>query len=498
MTGFADIEFGFADAQTEGAEVPDLLLRGFLDETGLTDAALSGRPFLFLGYKGSGKTAIAERARLLAEDDPTLFVTVASLADLSSVEFHAAAGAGGDLETRYPTVWAWALLLFLVQSLEADPGAGAVAPREYTAVVDGLRALDVLPVPELRRLVSKSAKRGFKAAIPKFLEVTGERVLEPQELQLEQIVAIIRRAVVHFPGSSRHVLFVDGLDDVLARDHRRYQVLAALMSEVARLNAELRAARRPFKFVVVCRQDLFDRLPGANKNKLRQDGSELLDWFDVPREPDRTRLVRLVNLRAARSLRREVNVFGEFFPRRIGERPILRHLLDHTRHQPRDVLQLMKSMQRIARTGDEARLQPADVLSGIRHYSNHYFLPELRDELSGYLPGDEIDAAVRLLTSLGRARFTLDELDAHARRIGLDGLDLDALGHTLFECSGLGMLEPGPGRPRYTFKYRNRTAVLLPDRRLLIHPGAHKALNIERGRAPGRKAPGRGGIAERT
>ena len=119
-----------------------------------------------------------------------------------------------------------------------------MAPREYTAVVDGLRALDVLPVPELRRLVSKSAKRGFKAAIPKFLEVTGERVREPAELQLEQIVAIIRRAVVHFPGSSRHVLFVDGLDDVLARDHRRYQVLAALMSEVARLNAELRAARR--------------------------------------------------------------------------------------------------------------------------------------------------------------------------------------------------------------------------------------------------------------
>ena len=61
------------------------------------------------------------------------------------------------------------------------------------------------------------------------------------------------------------------------------------------------------------------------------------------------------------------------------------------------------------------------------------------------------------------------------------------------------MLEPGPGRPRYTFKYRNRTAVLLPDRRLLVHPGAHKALNIERGRAPGRvKAPGRGGIAERA
>jgi hypothetical protein len=497
MSGFGDIEFGFADAQTEGAQAPDLLLRGFLDDTGLTDAALFGTPFLFLGYKGSGKTAIAERARLLAADDPTLFVTVTSLEDLSYGEFHAAAGTGGDLETRYPTVWAWTLLLFLVQSLESDPGGGAVAPREYAAVVEGLHRLDLLPVPELRRLVSKSAKRGFKAAIPKFLEVTGERVREPQELQLEQMVAIIRRAVAHFPGSSRHVLFVDGLDDILAHDHRRYHVLAALMTEVARLNAELRAAGRPFKLVVVCRQDLFDRLPGANKNKLRQDSAEMLDWFDDPREPDRTRLVRLVNLRAGRSLGRDVNVFGEFFPRRIGERPIRRHLLDHTRHQPRDVLQLMKSIQRIARRGEQPRLEPADVLSGIRDYSNRYFLPELRDELSGYLGVDEIDAAVRLLTSLGRARFTLAELDAHARRVGLDGLDLDALAHTLFECSGVGMLEPGPGRPRYTFKYRNRTAVLLPDRRLIVHPGAHKAFNIERRRAPGRGAPGRDGVADR-
>ena len=53
----------------------------------------AGRPFVFLGYKGSGKTAIAERARLLAEDEPNLFVTTTSLEDLSYGEFSAVAGA---------------------------------------------------------------------------------------------------------------------------------------------------------------------------------------------------------------------------------------------------------------------------------------------------------------------------------------------------------------------------------------------------------------------
>jgi len=121
--GLRDIEFGFADAHKEGAEAPGLLFDGFLDDTNLVEQALSGSSFLFLGYKGSGKTAIAERARLLSERDPELFVSAAALDDFSYGDFKSLAGAAGDVESRYPTVWAWVLLLFLVQSLEHDERA---------------------------------------------------------------------------------------------------------------------------------------------------------------------------------------------------------------------------------------------------------------------------------------------------------------------------------------------------------------------------------------
>jgi hypothetical protein len=70
--------------------------------------------------------------------------------------------------------------------------------------------------------------------------------------------------------------------------------------------------------------------------------------------------------------------------------------------------------------------------------------------------------------------------------VGLAGLEIDALAHTLFECSGIGMVERGRGRPLYTFKYRNRNAMFVPGRRLVVHPGAHKALNIERRRVSAR------------
>jgi hypothetical protein len=44
--------------------------------------------------------------------------------------------------------------------------------------------------------------------------------------------------------------------------------------------------------------------------------------------------------------------------------------------------------------------------------------------------------------------------------------------------------DSGSGRPIVTFKYRNRTAILIPGKRMLVHPGAWKALNLHSRRRP--------------
>jgi len=56
----------------------------------------------------------------------------------------------------------------------SDPNTLASRVNVY---LEGLRALGLMPVPELNQLVSTSSKRGFKAGIPKFLELTAERGL---------------------------------------------------------------------------------------------------------------------------------------------------------------------------------------------------------------------------------------------------------------------------------------------------------------------------------
>jgi len=476
MNEFRKIEFGFADAQTEGAEAPGLLRDGFLDEDGLVEMALSGRHFIFLGYKGSGKTAIAERAKLLARTDPMLFTKVATLDEFPYGDFKSAAGSG-EPQTRYPTVWTWLLLVALFESLEQDELGKETAPAAYRLAAEGLKKLGLIPTPELNSLVVTSSKRSFKLSLPKVFDFTQQKVASAQDLQLGQAVHALRNAAESFPTQGRHVLFLDGLDEILGQRDLQFQALAALMSASTRLNNRFREVGAPLKIVVLCRTDIFDRLPGANINKIRQDHAEMLHWYEDPGHPGRTRLVRLVNLRASRSLERSVNVFSEFLPADINGRPIRKEILDQTRHTPRDLVQLFRYLQSFSHRGE--RLTPKEVRSAFRGYSLDYFLPEIRNEMHGHIAPADVPKAEQLLTELGRQQFRIKDLEKVQQEVSeLSTLDLKAMVKVLFDCSVIGNIEWLNGVPLRTVKYRNPHAQLRRNEKMWLHPAACRALNI--------------------
>jgi len=84
---YSDIDFGFASAEKESAERPDLLTTGFLDVDGIREKILSGSHFLCLGYKGSGKSALSEHLRLTADSQSDFFVRRVFLDDFPFVDF---------------------------------------------------------------------------------------------------------------------------------------------------------------------------------------------------------------------------------------------------------------------------------------------------------------------------------------------------------------------------------------------------------------------------
>ena len=153
---------------------------------------------------------------------------------------------------------------------------------------------------------------------------------------------------------SHHLLVIDGLDDVLLDADFQLEALSALVLEASRLNQFFRERGAPFKIIILCRTDIYERLPGSNQNKIRQDLAFEIEWFEEAADPNNANLVKLVNLRAQFSDRRINNVFASFFPSRLKRSNAIMFLLEHTRHTPRDVIQLLKYIQRASEASGES------------------------------------------------------------------------------------------------------------------------------------------------
>ena len=128
------------------------------------------------------------------------------------------------------------------------------------------------------------------------------------------------------------------------------------------------------------------------------------------------------------------------------------YLLDFTRHTPRDFIQVLTHIQPFAPKTDHPTLirrtlSQDQVLSGMRSYSIDYFLPEIKDELVGYFPAEDVESVMNLIGSLRSREFTFVELTAKA--VGqkrFSNLDLSAIIGALFECSAIGNVHSRKGR----------------------------------------------------
>ena len=486
MYNFKSIKFGYASAEKEGALAPELLLRGFYDQQDLIAGAKTGDRFVFLGYKGSGKSAIGQRLALDAESDPNLFVASTVLKDFPFNAFGKVGATAAEPESRFPTSWAWLILLRLLDSFRLDQGAFEEGRNskgiDFQKSIEVLTKLNFLPLDDIKTLVVKSSKTGFKASIPAILEATHESSKAASggmEVGFLQLVNHLRKVVNGFTSTSRHLIVVDGLDDILTSKQVQYVSLAALLQEISRINDDLLAHHVPAKVILLCRTDLFELFPDANKNKIRRDSAVTLDWYHDTREASSSALISLADLRVQLATGNPNARLLDFLPGSVDGEPIVEALLALTRHTPRDFLQLLESIQVFA-IDDEA-VTMNQLLSGMRHYSIEYFLPEIKDEMVGRASSSEIDATFGLISAMRSRDFSYLQLKKFIEQTSdptLKELDVNKVMSILYEASALGTVHSNQGRDNYTFKYRNRNSTLGYPDRLLLHRGIWKAMNV--------------------
>lgn len=486
VVDFRSIRFGYKSAEAERRHDKALLLEGFFEKDGSTHRLLHGPSYLVLGYKGSGKSAIAEHLELVSRPNPQLFVDTVLLRDFPFEQVPELVPSSADIAVRNNLAWSLLLLLRLFESLSKDQGA-VRSEAEIDRVASELRSLNLLPKKRFRDLVLTSREVNLAVALPKLFSASLKGEFSEPILALTQVKDALRELLTQAQTESRHILVLDGLDEIFTSFDSRYEILASLVHAVDSLNADFAEAEACSKVILLCRNDLFERLPSPNVNKLR-DFALTLDWYHTPQRPAESQLFALATHRARLAGYAGANVVADFLPDELKRGPsgdetnTYKFLLDHTRHTPRDFLQLLEHIREEVEPGRRATSH--DVFMGLRSYSTDYFLPEIKDELSGYFSPNDVDTCFRLVGGLRRREFSLHELEIYAddTRLSAD-IDLREALRVLFDCSAIGNIVK---RPRgdgssgtyLTFRFRNRTASINYSERFILHRGIWKALNL--------------------
>ncbi len=475
-----DIEFGKATGEQEGIDFPLLITKGFLDKEDILESVLEGGKSLVLGFKGSGKSTIGEKIRLHCypeSPDSKVCAVVNHLADFPFKSFAKICPGSAEPEAKYPTSWQYLLLTAVLNSFLQDPNGRDTENLDFRENVSRLTDAGMLPVKSLKHMALKASKTSFKVNLAKVVEYsreTSDRNAD-KDLMFLDVVDFIKEVVGDFSTLSTHLLVVDGLDDVLTSRDVQLQALSALIFEANRLNIWFKRDGIPAKIVVLCRTDIFERLPIPNKNKIKQDSSILLDWYHDPREPDQSLLIELANLRASLSLGRNVDVFSEFFHSTIEDKPAAQFVLEHTRHTPRDFIQLLNGCK-VFDVGK--RMGREEVIKGIRKYSIDYFLPEVEDEIVGYADHDLFLCFKSAASKLKQREFSYASLYSKFESSKYGESDLHDLLKALFRCSAIGNKWSVGGSDRYEFVYRNPHADFDKEKTIVLHKGLWKSLNL--------------------
>ena len=472
---FRKINFGRIDAQTEGQDFPELLRDGYIDNANVVKRALESSVFLFLGYKGSGKSSLSEHLRLTIDEQ--YIIDQQGLKDFSFKNFSKIIPSDDEMVVKAKNAWRWLLAIKVLNNLHEDSDARSTDETEIRRFISTFSSAGLFPVTNISSLVKKTSTTSFKAQIKSF-EFTHTQCKENTEISFTMAINYVRNLLCTYKESHKHIIIIDDVDDILTAQESQFVSIAALINEVKDLNRFLRNNGIPVKIIVLCRTDIFDRLNDPNKNKIKQDNSYEFTWYkEGIDKPSESRLIELANKRSRLVYPHLKDVFVEFFPGRYNDNSIYNSLLDFTRHTPRDFIQLLNSIQKQCTSHS---VTAKDITNGVKEYSTNYFISEIRDEMAGYINSQKAEHILGIFSSFHKREFTYNEfLERFAQVPELNGTNPKEVMRVLYDCSAIGHIYSYDGKNnRYTFKYRNPNSAFIQSDKITLHKGLWKSLNV--------------------
>lgn len=471
---FRKIQFGCADAQTEGMDYPELITHGYVNIEEVVDKALNTN--IFLGYKGSGKSALSEHLSLSVTD--STIIDQQGLKDFPFKAFNKIKLIDENPMLRAKSIWRWVLSIKILNNLVDDSSSVSVKQPEVDNLISYLAKNGLSPIRNISDVVSHSTSATIKASM-KFLEAELSDVSHENEVSFEVITNYVLDSIFSYKESYRHLVIIDDLDDILAPNGTQLYTIAALISAVKDLNRQFVKAHLPIKIIILCRTDMFELLPDPNKNKIKSDSSFSFSWYDEGvHKPHESNLVKLIDIRGRLKYPALNSVIGEFFPSTYKSKEIHKVLLDFTRHTPRDFIQLMNYIQKQC-VGSNVTTN--NITEGLKAYSSEYFIQEIKDEMTGYINRRDIEEVINIISTLRKREFMYRDL--LGRIIEYKSMTEGECKHVLevmYNCSAIGHVYTfaEDNSNRITFKYRNRNSTFTTRNKIILHQGLWQALNV--------------------
>jgi len=443
----------------------------------------SGEVRYVIGRKGAGKTAILERLRLEAEDDPMRFYSTLTLRDFPINDIRDFRDRSSRDKSQFVPVWLFLIYVELAKIAIDDNGASsieAIDALETFLVMNNLS--DGMGFTDTVTLLKSS---GSKVKIlAKWLEGEYQRSDSSQiEMQVhyQKVVDILKDLLINVKTNSQYWLFMDELDEGFrSGDSGLRLLLLALLRAVEDSAISLQRSSLIYRPLLVLRSDIFDRLEDNDLNKL-DDHLIRLNWISKDDESEYA-LKNVPNARISTSLNLGgvsdpwcaiVDDSDPSLPNRVNS--IWQYMVNRTYERPRDIIKFLKNCQKKNNGG---RLTFEEVRAAEDNYSA-WLYNELRDEIHSYLPVWR--EALQCLTRIGTGKIKysdyVDQLNSDrviSKWFKDQGKGPEDVVEILFDFGVVGNLD---GK-RWLFKYKDDDLAWNPSMDLIVHFGLNRKLRL--------------------
>lgn len=473
-----EYKFGYADATKELMIEPEIFETAFYDPHDILNKLMNTWKYMLIGRKGVGKSAFSSKIQFIAEHDAKCFAFPIQLNDFEYTTFGKASSDGDLVGTKkYLDAWNFIILIYIYKILYRNLNITEV--REFNDTIALLGRLGFSITDTFKASVTNVSRLKIGANVGAFdAEYENEFGHKPISFS-DRIGAIVEKmqnvlSKVHLPN--KVFMLIDGVDDILRIKKNQLDILSSLIRSVDMLNQNMYQEKINIKLLLFIREDIVNQITDPDLNKIKRDGSIHLSWVDNIDD-----LKQIAELRFKLTNKNNVENWYNIFPNDLHGKDSWEALLEHTLYKPRDVLQFLCTCQEIY--PNKECLSYAEMKNAIKKYSSDYFIEEMKNELSGYTDDVLINTLPSTFQRLGSRSFTFEKLLQVINEQSISKKyteqDIRQLVLVLFESGYIGQLIDGHlGKQSVVFKYRNPTAVIDYNQKIIIHRGIQKGLSI--------------------